>query len=364
MPRAGAHLISLLCGAAIACGSARAFEVSPYHWAQANPGDPISLTYSYSNLLSPGLFDDLNQPISPAFLRQAVEEALGLWASVVPVHFTEVPDSGPAPSEADYSPVGKPQIRIGHHKIDGAGTVKAHAFYPSGTGLSGDVHLDNTDRWAVIGTYDNPDVLGIVLHELGHSLGLAHSEDPNAVMYYVARRMAGPGSGFLAADDIAGMQSIYGPGTGSVSPLVVPEPATAGLACIGALVAGCHRLARRRRTGAAGRFGSLVSRLRGRRRVCAGGIRHRGAPPIQSRSRRWNNRIGRMIRTAPNRTSRTRQRRSRLRHSNGFRSRCTSSSRRSRSAARRRRRTTWRFRSVPRRTAPRIYFQKFRSNSR
>ena len=235
MSRARLKLIFYFVGTALVCGNLCAFEISSYKWPQANLGDPLTLTYSYSNLLDPVFLDELNQPISPAYLRQAVEEALSLWASVVPVHFVEVVDSGPLPSEADYSPIGMPQIRVGHHAIDGAGNVKAHAFFPGGTGLSGDVHLDDTDRWSVIGTYDNPDVLGIVLHEFGHSLGLGHSANSDAVMYFAARRMMGPGTGLLTPDDIAGMQTIYGAGTGSVTPLSVPEPTTAGLLLLSAL---------------------------------------------------------------------------------------------------------------------------------
>ena len=45
----------------------------------------------------------------------------------------------------------------------------------------------------------------IALHEAGHSLGLDHSVDPDAVMYPF---YSGPVTG-LHSDDIAGIQSIY-----------------------------------------------------------------------------------------------------------------------------------------------------------
>jgi hypothetical protein len=46
----------------------------------------------------------------------------------------------------------------------------------------------------------------VALHEIGHLLGLAHSQDTNAIMYayYAEDRNA------LRADDIAGVQSLYG----------------------------------------------------------------------------------------------------------------------------------------------------------
>ncbi len=66
------------------------------------------------------------------------------------------------------------------------------------------------------------DFLTVILHEAGHALGLGHSLDPNAVMMPYADR--GGALRTLSADDIAGIQEIYGPGDDI--PDDVPEPAT------------------------------------------------------------------------------------------------------------------------------------------
>lgn len=53
------------------------------------------------------------------------------------------------------------------------------------------------------------DLQGIATHEYGHALGLGHSTDPLATMYPIADD--GKAWRTLHADDIAGIQAIYGP---------------------------------------------------------------------------------------------------------------------------------------------------------
>ena len=72
------------------------------------------------------------------------------------------------------------------------------------------------------------DIQGIATHELGHALGLDHSNVPDATMLGAVI-----GSGVtmrsLAADDEAGVQALYGvqsSGKPSVSALFVPNPST------------------------------------------------------------------------------------------------------------------------------------------
>lgn len=49
----------------------------------------------------------------------------------------------------------------------------------------------------------------VAAHEFGHSLGLFHSKDPNALMYPVYRKFD-PSVLLLHQDDITGIQYLYG----------------------------------------------------------------------------------------------------------------------------------------------------------
>lgn len=164
-------------------------------WSQpGGKGNPVNITYSYINL-----FDDSIKGISNADIKTAIEEAFSLWSSVAPLNFTEVPDN-----------FGNAQIRIGQEYIDGRSNTLAFAFSPP----NGDIRFDNSENW-------NQNLfLETAIHEIGHSLGLDHENDNSAIMNpSIQNRFNGLGSGFLLEDDINGIRSIYGNGSGSVNPL-------------------------------------------------------------------------------------------------------------------------------------------------
>ena len=58
--------------------------------------------------------------------------------------------------------------------------------------------------------------LGVVTHEVGHVLGLGHSDDPKANMYWLC---CNP----ISSDDIAGIVALYGPPEAEVYRVFLPQ---------------------------------------------------------------------------------------------------------------------------------------------
>jgi len=94
--------------------------------------------------------------------------------------------------------------------FDGPGGTLAHGFYPDDLNsepLAGDLHFDDEEDWTVTATGGGISLPFVALHELGHTLGLAHTEDPTAIMYPFYHSDVDPTP---QPDDINAIQSIYG----------------------------------------------------------------------------------------------------------------------------------------------------------
>lgn len=177
-------------------------------------GRELTLTYSFSQL---------SRRVPESDVRELVARVLAEWAQHAAIRFTQT---------------GNPQATrnlnfmfgaSGHgdtHPFDGPGRVLGHSFYPAGVNaepIAGDVHLDDDESWQ---TRMNPDLYSILLHEVGHALGLGHADRPGAVMYpYYSRLAKG-----LQQDDIDALKRLYPARTGEPEPLGPPDSPTVPVA--------------------------------------------------------------------------------------------------------------------------------------
>ncbi|NXX93988.1 MMP7 protein, partial [Centropus bengalensis] len=131
----------------------------------------------------------------------AIKRAFMVWSDVTPLQFRRVYHE-PADIEIGFA-------RREHgdgYPFDGRGNTLAHAFAPA-EGIGGDAHFDKDERWSE--TNQGVNLFLVAAHEFGHSLGLAHSNDPEALMYPMYKYV-NPVTFKLPDDDRRGVQKLYG----------------------------------------------------------------------------------------------------------------------------------------------------------
>jgi plastocyanin len=139
--------------------------------------------------------------------REAIREAFRTWASVSALRFTETT----SPRQADI----ELQFDADQEGLGSPGDTLAFAYFPT---YGGDVFFDDAERWTLFDGGDT-DFYVVALHEIGHALGMDHSDDPRAVMYAYSG-----GAADLTEDDIQGIQRLYGANDGNDEEVVVVTP--------------------------------------------------------------------------------------------------------------------------------------------
>uniref|UniRef100_A0A2I3G1M6 Matrix metallopeptidase 8 n=1 Tax=Nomascus leucogenys TaxID=61853 RepID=A0A2I3G1M6_NOMLE len=142
--------------------------------------------------------------LSKADVERAIEKAFKVWSDASPLTFTRI-----SQGEADINIAFFQRDHGDNSPFDGPNGILAHAF------RQGDAHFDAEETWTKTST--NYNLFLVAAHEFGHSLGLAHSSDPGALMYpnYAFRETS---TYSLPQDDIDGIQAIYGPSSNPIQP--------------------------------------------------------------------------------------------------------------------------------------------------
>lgn len=148
----------------------------------------------------------------------AIERALEKWRSAAALRFRRSEQTGAAQT---LEVLGMSGEHGDGHPFDGPRGTIAHTFYPTWPEpRAGDVHLDSAEPWRVGA---DTDAFSVLLHELGHALGLGHADEPGSVMYpYYGRHED------LGGADVAAIRRLYAEGSAPSAGLRLQRSAPLG----------------------------------------------------------------------------------------------------------------------------------------
>ncbi|KAM3713053.1 hypothetical protein ACJW31_01G226400 [Castanea mollissima] len=169
------------------------------------PGKPIwpfnkhNLTYAFVSSTGPNV--NVHQ------MKAAGSYAFREWAKISNFTFELTGD------------VGNADLILGFHRgdhgdglpFDGPGGHLAHALPPT----NGRLHYDADENWTVGNTVSRNqiDLRGVSLHEIGHLLGLGHSQNESSIMYPSIKEgqkiWTRQKKRNLSSDDVDGLKSLY-----------------------------------------------------------------------------------------------------------------------------------------------------------
>ncbi len=217
-------LLSALAAALLLASPAAAYK----RLTNSQSGQPL---YFHSNPMQFNTDSSSAPPgVSASAFQAAVKASYQSWASVSCSYF-KVQDNGLTSNKNGNKSDGINTNTVPSYWNQSPNALGVTMTYMYGAKISDADTVYNPNRqWSTSGAWNKIDVQAVATHEIGHQLGLDHSQTSTATMYYaVGAGNLGPRS--LHSDDIAGLCAIYPSGSQPPPECTKDQDCAAGEKC-------------------------------------------------------------------------------------------------------------------------------------
>jgi hypothetical protein len=179
------------------------YSLDSLKWGQGVLGTPGG-TVKWSFDLPPITTFSFDRAITEAVYQDLVRRAFDAWEAVIQIDFVEVSSAADAVFTLGWDAIDGPFGTVGEASYGGTSDGTTPLF---STTLA-EIRFDTAETWNVTQTPQTNAVnfYTVAVHEIGHTIGLKHTDDIKTVMYPLQQDDVPD----LTPGDIAGAQVLYG----------------------------------------------------------------------------------------------------------------------------------------------------------
>lgn len=172
--------------------------------------EPLTLTRSVARWVKNNISWSFPLATRPALIDAS--RVFSIWQNYTNLFFNYVntkPDISISFDTGKHKNSAGCQKGVCESDFDDEGFILAHAHFPRGDNCV-EIHIDAAEKWYFGEDAKLPEgkisFFKVLLHEVGHSLGFAHTKDEESIMYGVYTNTPGK----LSKHDISDIQRVYG----------------------------------------------------------------------------------------------------------------------------------------------------------